>query len=770
MPGRSILPVLAAVLACLLVPLSGCGEDPSGSHGSDPASGSSDGGPPSSSPDGGSTDGGSGDLPPPCGLDEHREDADGDGVLNGPDNCNCDPNPNQIDSDGDGVGDACDNCPKVANDAQTDTDGDGVGDACERPIGALEDTDGDGVGDLDDNCFRVPNPDQRDEDGDLIGDACDNCPEVANHDQDPAACEGMSTTDGDGDGVPDEADNCPDESNPDQLDSDEDGWGDACDSCPSVPNHYDQDDTSACEDGGSVPTDTDADGTPDRTDNCPAEANADQTDSDGDGVGDACDNCPDTANPFQEDVDDDGTGDHCETDLVLPPDTPTCADSSIETERIPPNIYFLLDYSGSMDEDVSPDVTRWEALTAALDAMAANLTSSFNVGAGLFPAREDNEHCWEECSLFGCRERCSVCHPEALPDEVLDLLDDNTEADLTGAYAGLDPEGGTPTALALERLRERGLATLPDDPLASIRSRAVALVTDGEPNSSDGICEAGTNEGEIAATESAASALEAAGIPVYVIGFAGVNEQVMERIATAGGTDNPDDADRRWFQVDDQASVQRAFEAVADATVSCNLLLSPSGDPDYGRMTVEMTLDGTTTVVPRDGTDGWAVTTGSSPRVELRGAACEDLQTAAAQGMSVDVRARVACESTCPGDTEICGDLIDNDCDGETDEGCGMQECICHDPEAPPACNLDDHCPPDEPVCLPEVCDGEDNDCDGEVDEGCCEPSPEVCGDGIDNDCNGVVDDGCSCGPETCDGEDNDCDGEVDEGCPPVLG
>jgi hypothetical protein len=131
------------------------------------------------------------------------EDFDGDGLVDGGDNCPSATNPHQADLDGDGQGDACD----------ADDDGDGLSDADEPPAGTnprVADSDRDGTKDGPDNCPALANRDQANTDGAPDGgDACD--------------------ADDDNDGVDDGADNCPLARNHGQADADGDGIGNACD-------------------------------------------------------------------------------------------------------------------------------------------------------------------------------------------------------------------------------------------------------------------------------------------------------------------------------------------------------------------------------------------------------------------------------------------------------------------------------------------------------------------------------------------------------------
>jgi hypothetical protein len=138
---------------------------------------------------------------------------------------------------------------------------------------------------------------------------------------------------------------------------------------------------------------------------------------------------------------------------------------------------------------------------------------------------------------------------------------------------------------------------------------------------------------------------------------------------------------------------------------------------------------------------------------------------------------------------EMC-DGMDRDCDGVRDEGCPCSEgesraCGEAFGMTGPCMPGTQRCAADGrwgTTCegavgpMAEVCgNGVDDDCDGATDPArlcSCVPVPEICGNGVDDDCDGTIDEpeACSatCIPvvEVCgDGVDQDCDG-MDEPCP----
>lgn len=293
---------------------------------------------------------------------------------------------------------------------------------------------------------------------------------------------------------------------------------------------------------------------------------------------------------------------------------------------------------------------------------------------------------------------------------------------LEGVPTGMDHElrgsGTTPIAGSLDSALSFLNNTTATDGAVDCRPYAVVLVTDG-----DETC-GGTP------TDSAA-ALQAAGYPVYVIGFATSDIDItnsLNAIANSGGTDSA-------IVVDDSAALSSAMASIITDTILVELCNGLDDDCDD--------------LIDEDFTNlGDTCDNGALTQCFAEG---EYVCRADQLGTECDA------PTIAPG-TEIC-DGLDNNCDGVVDDGFA-NPCVC--------------------VPTLEICNGVDDDCDGFVDEdtagdplpgvgndcgfniGVCEPGVLACTAGVFV-CEGVTDPGTEETLAECNGVDDDCDNVVDE-------
>nr|WP_281285830.1 VWA domain-containing protein [Persicimonas caeni] len=337
-----------------------------------------------------------------------------------------------------------------------------------------------------------------------------------------------------------------------------------------------------------------------------------------------------------------------------------CGNQQGQFTEVEPNIYIILDKSGSMSGGSLSEAK------SALNTMADQLSSTVRFGMLIYPAGSN------ECTAAGSEILDMGLHPAST---------------IKSSYSGVSAGGVTPTGGALYQVRNQSLYSDPSDSLDAVRPKVVVLITDGNPND-------GCGEQTYAANQ--AGALYNAGVPVYVIGFnSGANPSNLDQIAQRGGTNS-------HYTADSPGQLVNVLSNINDQVISCSYVLDPPPE-DPAKIWVE--IQGTP--VSQDASNGYTYDAGANT-LTLHGQSCNTLRNADPNAPS-PLKITMGCATDCQESGEEICDYLDNDCDGEIDEGCED--------------------------CTPEVCDGVDNNCDGEIDEGCpqCSFENESCTE--DGDC-----------------------------------
>jgi Mg-chelatase subunit ChlD len=209
-----------------------------------------------------------------------------------------------------------------------------------------------------------------------------------------------------------------------------------------------------------------------------------------------------------------------------------CTGEVQESERLPLDIYFLVDTSGSMAEQVQGG-SKWQVLSAALVAFLQDpANADIGAGIGYFPlsapttctAGQDGCLCIPFINLCFSLAGGSCNVPEyAMPAVALSLPPNHAAVVTDIARHG--PGGGTPTRPALEGAAQYASSWAQ----ASGRKTVLVLATDGDPTG----CM--TNSPQDVANVAAAALAGPSRLQTFVVGV-GRSLTSLDLIAQNGGT------------------------------------------------------------------------------------------------------------------------------------------------------------------------------------------------------------------------------------------
>jgi hypothetical protein len=308
----------------------------------------------------------------------------------------------------------------------------------------------------------------------------------------------------------------------------------------------------------------------------------------------------------------------------LGPDAGVCACLDVPLLGEAPNMYFVLDHSGSMAE-----LDKWPTAEAVIEQVVLALGPRINVGFAAFPDPV-NAGC-------GAGYELMPTQPGNSPAGVVG----ETYQELVFHLTTLTPAGGTPTASTLDAIYPtlHGLSgktyailvtdggpncddaatCTVDQCMVNIESQAAGCTPNTPPNCCDPSSYGPSNCLDSAATIAGVTQLAEGGIPVYVVGVygSGVYATLLDQLATAGGTAQA--TEPLYYRVDgtDTASLDAALSSIA-AKITATCTFTVSGTIAPNQLNVFFGDD----VVPQDPVNGWTL---DGNTVTLVGTSCQEV-------------------------------------------------------------------------------------------------------------------------------------------------
>jgi hypothetical protein len=299
-----------------------------------------------------------------------------------------------------------------------------------------------------------------------------------------------------------------------------------------------------------------------------------------------------------------------------------CSTKTVETTRVTPDMLIVFDRSLSMQTG-----NRWLPSVTGLKSITAALQNDVAFGLMMFPGGTSSTapiDCFSAPNPFECAaiQGLGGTGATCTAGSVNVPIARSSATAIAQALDSTTPDGATPTAQTLQAARsELGKsAASPDEVLPP---KYVILVTDGEPNCTNGsIGSGGSDPAAVTASVAAIQAMAGNGIKTYVLGYGtqsnATTKAALDQMARAGGT-----GDTAHRPIENQASLIAAFQQITGGAVSCDYVLEkPVSDKRYVRVTVDGKQLGA------DDANGWVLSS-DKRKVHIQGTACSGLSVSA---------------------------------------------------------------------------------------------------------------------------------------------